>query len=84
MKEFNLEHETLINFDLHPIEKTAKGATPHKKVVTEIEFYKHHWVGEQDIYLKIKLSKSAIIDLYTHIKAIESTTVIAETFDLPF
>jgi len=79
MKEFNENHEAIINYHCVPETTDANEGDiiPHKKRVDGVNYYYRESM-DADKYTKLWLSKDMILELADRIKQIES-----EKVDLP-
>lgn len=86
MKVFVPKHEAVIDLFLKPqVKKANQGEiVPHKKVVTSVYFYNRHCINDQDVYIKVELSRDMILDLADEIRDIDGQIVESEFDNLPF
>ena len=86
MKVFDEKHEVIIDCWFKPKVNNAKQGDiiPHQKIVSRIEFYHRQFINDQEVFVKIQLTKEMIRDLSDKIQGIESEVVEMPFDDLPF
>lgn len=85
MKVFNEKHDAIIPYWLRPNVDAKNGeSVPHTKVVDRVQFYYRQIINEQEVFLKIELSKDFILDLSDQIQDIQGQIVMAQIDNLPF
>lgn len=86
MKVFEEKHEAVIDFWHKPqVDKAKQGdIVPHKKTVTKVYFYQRQFINDQEVFLKIELTREMILDLSDKIQDIENQIVEMPFDELPF
>lgn len=86
MKVFEEKHEAVIDVWFKPqVDKAKKGdIIPYKKTVSKVHFYQRQFINDQEVFLKIELTKEMILVLSDKIQDIESQVVEMPFDELPF
>ena len=86
MKVFEERHEAVIDvWFKSQVDNAKQGEViPHKKMVSKVHFYQRQFINEQEVFLKIELTREMILDLSDKIQDIESQIVEMPFDDLPF
>lgn len=86
MKVFEEKHEAVIDVWFKPqVNKAKQGEViPHKKTVSKVQFYQRQFFNDQEVFLKIELTRDMILDLSDKIQDIESQIVQMPFDELPF
>lgn len=86
MKVLEEKHEAVIDVWFKPqVDKAKQGdIIPHRKTVNKVYFYQSQFINDQEVFLKIELTKEMILDLSIKIQDIESQVVEMPFDELPF
>jgi hypothetical protein len=83
MKEFNSDHEAIIDYDFRHLQTGKDGDTvPHIIQVNYVTFFTDNGDGT---FRKVYLDKQMLFDLYAQIKEMESRVPVGrQFFSIPF
>ena len=86
MKTLNEKHEVIIDSWFAPTKKDVKHGevSPHQQKVSWIAFYQRQIINDQEVFIKIQLTRDMIMDLSKQIETIESNIVDMPYDELPF
>jgi hypothetical protein len=77
MKRINQKNDVVIDTYYNPVNTNAEQGevTEHYTVVSCAYFYKRQYIQEQEVFVKIELTKQMILDIADEIRAIEKEIV---------
>ena len=77
MKKISQKHDVVINTYHNPVNTNPEHGeiTEHYTIVSGAYFYKRQYINEQEIFIKIELSKQMILDIADEIIETEKEIV---------
>ncbi len=85
MKRINQKHDVVINIHYTPINDVEQGElTHHYTNVSDAYFYKRQFIQDQEVFIKVEISKQMILDLADEIREIEKEVIQKPYDSLPY
>jgi hypothetical protein len=84
MKKYSQKHEAIIESYFKPVDHNAKigQVVKHNETVLFASIYKCQFINDQEVYLKIDISRDLILDLAKEIESIEANVIEKEFIDV--
>lgn len=86
MKKYNQRHEAIIESYFKPVNCNARigEVIRHNETVIAASIYKRQFINDQEVYLKIDLSRDLILDLAKEFEEIEKNVIQKEFIELDY